>query len=286
MQTLLEVLKKTTDYFDRNGVDNPRLNAEQLFAHVLGCKRLDLYLQFERPLEAELLDRLRPLVARRARREPLQYILGEWTFGDLTLATDSRALIPRPETEELVGATVELLGAGTPKRILDLGTGSGAIALALAAKYPDAEVVGVDASATALELAAANARRTGLEERVQLAQSDWLSAVDEQFDLIISNPPYLTEAEWTEAEPEVRDYEPKDALVAPDEGMAALKEIIQQAATRYLARATHSLLALETGIAQHQALRAWGQECGFNGCQSRQDLSMRDRFLFFRFDEF
>lgn len=277
MFTVLEIIKKTTDFLAGKGVESPRLNAELLIGHALERKRMQLYLEFERPLSEPELERIRPLVRRRAQREPLQYIVGETEFGGLRLAVDRRALIPRPETELLVEHVCRLRGAGAPGRILDLGTGSGAIALALAAAFPAAVVVAVDRSRDALALARENATRTGLADRVSWLESDWFAAVPvEPYDVIVANPPYLTAEETAEAEPEVREFEPRAALVAAGEGTADLARIIA-AAPAYLAAG--GLLALETGIAQHARLRELVAAAGLTGFESHRDLTERDRFV-------
>ncbi len=278
MLSLLEVIKKTADFFQGKGVESPRLNAELLIGHALGLKRMQLYLQFERLLtEAELVS-IRPLVRRRGQREPLQYILGTTDFSGLTLKVDRRALIPRPETEGLVEAVVERCKATPPRRILDLGTGTGAIALVLATAFPEAHVTALDASEDALALARENAEQLGLSTRVHGLLSPWYAGLGEDlpFDLIVSNPPYLTDQETAEAAPEVKDFEPVAALTSPDQGMADLKVIIRGAPARL---APGGLLALETGIAQHSTLLALlGQE-GFARTESLKDLSGRDRYV-------
>jgi release factor glutamine methyltransferase len=276
--TVLEIIKKTTDYLAKRGVESPRLNAELLIGHALGLKRMQLYLQFERPLAEPELSRLRPLVKRRGEREPLQYIMGSTEFCGLTLKVDRRALIPRPETELLV-EIARGLGAVPPARVLDLGTGSGAIALALAQYFPAAEVTAVDLSADALALARENAAATGLDGRVAWVQSDWFAALPagrEPFDLIVANPPYLTPAEVAEAEPEVRQHEPPGALSSGADGLEAIAIILREARGRLRAG---GWLALETGIAQHARILALAAEAGYARTESRPDLTGRDRFI-------
>ncbi|MBL9215066.1 MAG: peptide chain release factor N(5)-glutamine methyltransferase [Opitutaceae bacterium] len=278
MLTVLEIIKRTTDFLDKRGVESARLNAELMIGHTLGLKRMQLYLQFERPLTEAELERIRPLVKRRGNREPLQYILGETEFAGLKLKVDRRALIPRPETEYLV----ELLQRRRPgpvARLLDLGTGTGAIAFALAKAHPDAAVLAVDRSSAALALARENAAALGLAERVVLRESDWFSALaaGERFDLIVANPPYLSAEETRAAEPEVREHEPLEALSPGPDGAAALARIIREA-PGFLA--PDGLLACETGIAQHQSLRPLAEAAGFRLIDSVQDLTGRERYLF------
>ncbi|HEY0967732.1 MAG TPA: peptide chain release factor N(5)-glutamine methyltransferase [Opitutaceae bacterium] len=280
MITLLDVIQKSADFLGGKGVEGARLNAEHLVGHALGLKRMQLYLQFERVLTEPELEKIRPLVRRRSQREPLQYIIGETEFDGLKLKVDRRALIPRPETEYLVELIVARL-ATPPASILDLGTGTGALALALAARYPEAAVTAVDSSAEALALAAENALATGLASRVTLLQSDWFQALSakQKFDLIVSNPPYLTADETAETAPEVRDFEPHSALTARDEGLSDLR-VILAAAPAWLNAG--GALALETGIAQHAALQAIAAEAGWATVESIKDLTGRDRYLWLR----
>ena len=277
MLTVLEIIKRTTEFFEKRGVESSRLNAELLIGHALGLKRMQLYLQFERPLSEADLEKIRPLMKRRGNREPLQYILGEAEFGGLKLKVDRRALIPRPETEYLI----ELLTARmavAPATILDLGTGSGAIALALAKTYPEAAVTAVDKSAEALSLAQENAEAAGLGQRLRLLESDWFSALasGEQFQLIVANPPYLSDEETDAATPEVKGFEPRMALSSGENSAADLERIIVQAHSRLL---PGGMLACETGIAQHRALLELTVKTGYARAESLKDLTGRDRFL-------
>ena len=276
MQTLLEVLDLTARFFAGKNLENARLNAELIFAHVLDCKRMDLYVQFERPMPDALLRRLRPLVRRRSQREPLQYVLGEVDFVDLTLQIDDRALIPRPETEELVEKITAALASPPPGAILDLGTGCGCIALTLARRYPRAAVVAVDRDVATLSLARENAVRCGLKGRVEFRASDWFAGVSGRFDLIVSNPPYLSSKEWENTAPEVHGFEPRDALVADGGGLGDLEAIITDAPGHL---AEGGLLALETGSWQHPVLTDHLHRCGFSRVISLPDVRGRDRFL-------
>jgi release factor glutamine methyltransferase len=262
MFTVLDIIKKTTEFFAGKGIESPRLNAELLIGHALGRKRMQLYLEFERLLTEPELEKIRPLIRRRALHEPVQYIVGETEFHGLKLKVDRRALIPRPETEQLVEHVTMTCAASAPGRILDLGTGSGAIALALARAFPQAVVVAVDRSADALALASENAAGTGLAERISFLASNWFDAVPaDTFDVIVSNPPYLTAEETAQTSSEVRGFEPLEALTAADDGLADLSSIIAQA-PRHLR--SGGLLALETGIAQRERLLAQTESAGFS----------------------
>lgn len=278
MITVLEVIKRTTEFLAGKGVEGARLNAEHLIGHGLGLKRMQLYLQFERPLTELELEAIRPLVRRRGLHEPLQYILGEVEFSGLKLKVDRRALIPRPETEYLLELVVQRLTA-PPATILDLGTGSGAIALALAKQYASSQVLAVDNSAGALALAAENAQAAGLSERVEFLPSDWFASINRErrFDLIVANPPYLSEQEVAEARPEVKNFEPVNALTPGGDGQSALKKIIAEAPA-YLTPG--GWLAMETGIAQHATLRALADRAGYVRSESLPDLTGRDRYVF------
>ena len=278
MLTIREIKQKTEAFFKTKGVPNPKLDTDILIAHSLGLKRMELYLDLDRPLTEVQLDALRPLVKRRAGREPLQYIIGTVEFMGLELKVDSRALIPRHETEELVELLRERVGESPPGRILDLGTGSGALALALATEYPEAEVVAVDFSGEALSLAQENAEKLGLSERVTFYEGSWFEPLpaDAKFDWIISNPPYLTETEMTTAEPEVVGHEPKSALVSGVDGLDDIRVIFAQVAAYLNPR---GLLALETGIAQRDALNTLSSATGLRG-ESVEDLSECPRFYF------
>lgn len=210
--TLGEVLKASDEFLARKGVDSPRLDAELLLSHALGLTRIELYTQHDRPLSEAERAKARELVERRGRREPLAYILGEWGFRRLTLKTDARVLVPRPETEIVVERALLLIEGIAAPRVVDVGTGSGAIALAIAQERPDSHVTAVDVSPEALSLAGENAERLGLS--VELVQTSLLEGIAGPFDLVVSNPPYVEAEEIDALQPEVRDWEPRLALVS------------------------------------------------------------------------
>jgi release factor glutamine methyltransferase len=277
MLTVLEIIKRSTEFLGKHGVESARLNAELLVGHALGLKRMQLYLQFERPLAEAELAKIRPLIKRRSDREPLQYIVGTTEFAGVTLKVDRRALIPRPETE-LVVEFARALAMPPPETILDLGTGSGALALALAKQFPTARVTALDQSAEALVLARENATALGLAERVEFIESDWFSALpaNHRFALIVANPPYLSDAEVAETAPEVRGFEPRGALTSGAVGTEDLATIIRGARDRLR---PGGWLICETGIAQHATLLGWLRDAGFEAVESRKDLTGRDRFV-------
>jgi release factor glutamine methyltransferase len=230
--TVAEALRLAEDRLAEAGVDTPRVDAEWLVAHALGVSRTDVYALGE----GQVPDTFQVLLGRRCRREPLAYVLGEWGFRRLTLKTDARALVPRPETELVVGRCLALLRDEREPRVLDVGTGTGAIALAIADEHPDACVTAVDSSPAALELARENAQRLGLE--VELRDGTFEVAA-EGWDLVVSNPPYVLPDEWDTLQPEIRDWEPREALV----GVGLHEQIARLARARFLVLETHECQA-------------------------------------------
>jgi release factor glutamine methyltransferase len=279
MLTIKEILLRTTAFFQEKGIESPRLNAEVLIANGLGLKsRLEIYLQHDRPLEERELERVRPLIKRRSSGVPLQYIEGKANFFGFDFIVDEKVLIPRPETEELVEFLERFYRNNPPVRILDLGTGSGILALTLARLFEQSSVAAVDISAQALDIAKKNAVAQGLLGRLSFIESNWYTKVDGEFDLIVSNPPYLTEKEFDEASVEVRMHEPREALVSPGiYGEDCLFKVLEGAFSRL---ATGGIVAMETGIHQHPVLGKKAQELGFPEFWSEKDLSGRDRFFF------
>jgi release factor glutamine methyltransferase len=265
--TVRDVLRAATEYLERKGVDSPRVDAELLLAHALGLSRIQLYTEHDRPLTEAERAAARTLVERRGRREPLAYVLGEWGFRRLTLATDARALVPRPETEVVVDRCLALLDGVEAPRIVDVGTGTGAIALALAQERPDARVWATDSSPDALALARENAVRLGLA--VELREGDLLAGLDGPFDLVVSNPPYVLAAELDELQPELL-AEPRGALV--DEGQ-----------TEALARAARDVLdgwlVLEVHERRAPEVAALTQTLGYDVARISADLAGRERVV-------
>lgn len=266
-----QVLRLSTEHLAAKGSETPRLDAERLLAKATGLERIELYMAFDRPLTPTELDAARDLVARRARREPLQYVLGEWGFRRLTLTVDRRALIPRPETEILVERALALVAGLERPRVLDVGTGSGAIALAIADEHPGAVVSGVDSSPEALALAAENVARTGLT--VELGGHDLFAGLPAgPWDLIVSNPPYVDASDLPYLQPEVRDWEPRVALSAD----GAVEAVARGAVA---ALAPGGALALEVGAGQTGSTAALLEELGFVDVSVTPDLSGIDRVV-------
>ena len=280
---MLGLILWSASYLAERGVEHGRLDAEHLLAHALGATRLQLYLQYDRPLEETELAAFKPLLLRRAKREPLQYVTGRAAFRELDLVVDPRVLIPRPETEVLVEAVLEWARLGVrgsspgPAYLdaMDLGTGSGCIALSLLAEGPFRRVVATDASEEALAVAVANSCRAGSAERLETRLGPlWEPlAAGERFDVVVSNPPYVAEAEAAQLEPEVRDWEPATALFAGSQGLDVLDAIVAGAGQRLK---PGGLLALEVGLGQTAVvadrLRGAG---GFGEARIRRDLTGR-----------
>ena len=277
--TVLDVLQSTTAYFKKREIESPRLNAEHLLAHTLQCKRIELYLEFSRPLVETELAPLRELVRRRGQGEPLQHLLGTVEFAGRVFLCDKRALIPRPETEELVEKVVEVLADRSPSTILDVGTGSGVIALSLAAKFPEAEVHAIDVSDDALALARENAARHELLGRISFSKGHLLSSVQGRFDLIVANLPYVSNGDRGSLSAEVlRD--PAAAVFGGPRGDELVRELIE-AAPNYLAPG--GMLALEVGIDQAEGLVLFLNEKNYHDIQAIKDYSGVMRFLFGRY---
>ena len=257
--TVLEVIRRSTEFLAKKGVEPSRLQAELLLAHALNLPRMQLYLKFEQGLAPAELDCVRELVRRRAQREPLQLITGSTSFCGLELAVNRHTLIPRPETELLAEQGWTFLNTlpvlpGEPVTALDFGTGSGCLAIALAVKCPGARLCALDISEPALRVAGQNAERHGVSERVRFYQGDGFAALpaDARFDLIIGNPPYIPTAEIDRLEPEVRDYDPREALDGGADGLDFYRRLAAEAG-RWLKPA--GKLMLEFGDGQSEALR-------------------------------
>jgi release factor glutamine methyltransferase len=279
-KTVLEVLQATTAYFKKHNVENPRLNAEHLLTHVLGRKRIELYLEFERVLTESELAPLRELVKRRVEGEPLQHLLGTVEFCGHVFLCDKRAMVPRPETEQLV----ELLISNfkfqiSNSRMVDVGTGSGVIALSLAANFPDTEILAVDISDDALALAQENAAKLNLAGRVRFLKRNLLENVEGTFDLIVANLPYISTQDRHTLSREVLN-DPAVAVFASARGDELIRELIAQAPSRLR---PGGMLAVEIGIGQSDPLFSALAEKNYRDIYSKTDYSGVTRFLFARY---
>jgi release factor glutamine methyltransferase len=258
--TAAEALRLAEHQLAEAGVDTPRVDAEWLVAHALGVSRTDVYAR----ADEQVPDTFQVLLGRRRRREPLAYVLGEWGFRRLTLKTDARALVPRPETEVVVERCLALLKDEHEPWVLDVGTGTGAIALAIADEHPGARVTAVDSSPAALELARENARRLGLE--LELREGTFEIAA-EGWDLVVSNPPYVLPEEWGSLQPEIREWEPREALV----GVGLHEQIARLARTR--------LLVLEVGECQAQDVAETLRSLNYTDVAVTPDLAGKPRVV-------
>ena len=298
---ILDVINKTAPYFEKHGVESPRLTIELLLAHLLNKKRLDLYLEFERELDEPTLEKLRAMVKRRVAGEPLQYITGEAEFCGLRFSVDSRVLIPRPETELLVEVVLARLKSEVKRQktdvtaepvkssscfiphpssliLLDVGTGSGCIAVTLAKRLPGAEIIAIDASAEALEVARSNAKRHEVEKNARFLQGDLLGNLSDSLpvDAVVSNPPYIAKGELATLPKEVRDFEPVRALTAGEDGLEVIRRLVMDA-RRVLTPS--GFVALEIGAGQRAAVEALFVKAGFTIEKIVKDLQGHERVI-------
>lgn len=276
--TIRRVLTWTTQHFDKQTIDSPRLTAELLLAHSLGVERVKLYMELDRPLVSHELAHYRGLVTRRLGGEPTQYVLGYKDFYNRRFTVDSRVLIPRPETELLVAEVLKLLVPQNPSRVLDLCTGSGCIAITLAAQAPQASVWAVDLSPEACAVAKHNAEAHQVDGRVTVMQGDLFAPVpaDARFDVIVSNPPYIASTAMPTLQREVRK-EPALALDGGPHGLDVLTRIINDALDRLKPGGT---LALEIGDDQGEAASGLLTRAGYHEVRVEKDLARLDRLAF------
>lgn len=278
MLTVLEAVKLSADYLQKKGIESPRLNAELLLAHLLNCKRLDLYLLFDRPLKENEIILYRELLKKRGSFVPLQYIIGNVEFYGLEFSVDSSVLIPRPETELLVDTIIEE-NKNTNLKILDIGTGSGIIAIALAKSLEQPELFAIDISEAALANAKKNAIKNDVTDRIKFLQLDVrsdLSLIKESFDIIVSNPPYISKDEFPKLQTELRVFEPAIALTDYADGLSFFK-IISEKAIRLLKN--NGKLYFEIGKDQSDSVKKILQENGFANVQIKKDYQEIDRVI-------
>ena len=302
--TIQKLLNWITDYFTDKGIDAPRLSAELLLSHVLSLKRIELYTQFDTPVEQQQLRRLHALTKRAGQNEPVAHLTGKTEFYSLELNITPDCLIPRPETELLVERAIEFLrrrvaerpvmqsalqegqacdASGAPTQfVCDLCTGSGCIAVAIAANFGQARIIATDICDSALEVAAANAEKHRLKNRITLLQGDLFDPLIRQpdtpeFDLIVCNPPYVSAPEFEALDKNVKDYEPKIALLAGADGLDIYRPIIEKA-DRFLK--SDGALMLEIGCAQGPAVKDLIEQTGaFAEIRIEKDINSNDRIL-------
>lgn len=274
--TIERILKATQDYFAQKDIDSPRLDAELLLAEVLKVSRVYLYTHYDRPLAGPERDAYRALVKRRGGHEPVAYILGRREFYGRAFAVSRDVLVPRPETEHLVDAALAFAKERAEVTVLDVGTGSGIIAVTLALELPAARVTAVDLSAAALAVARQNAQTLGAS--VRLVEADLLSGFSEseRFDLIVSNPPYVAQREAKELDADVRDFEPHLALFGGEDGLAVIRRLLEQAKAHL---APGGLLAFEIGAGQLATVRELCGAAGYVDVQSHADLQGHPRVV-------
>jgi release factor glutamine methyltransferase len=278
--TVLEAIQKSADFLGKKNVGSPRLQVELLLAHLLKMPRMKLYLNFERVLTASEMDALREFVKRRGQREPLQHIVGSTSFCGYEIAVNCHALVPRPETELLAELGWQFLATRHSPLVtaLDFGTGTGCIAIALAAKCPNAKIVATDISAAALTLAKENTARNNVAERIEFLQCDGFEALssNSQFDLIISNPPYIPSAEIATLQPEVRDFDSRDALDGGADGLDFYRRISVE--TKPFLKPDGKIM-LEFGDGQADAIKKIFENEKWIVEAVKEDYSQRARIL-------
>lgn len=278
MLTVLDSIKLSTEYLEKKGVESPRINAELLLAHILNCKRLDLYLAFERPLSEEEVSLYRSFLKRRGEFEPLQYILGSVEFYGLPFNVNSSVLIPRPETEMLVEEIINHYKETNELNILDVGTGSGNIAVTLAHNLPNSRITATDISKEALKIAEKNSVMNRTENQVNFVLSDILSdeLIGNNFDLIVSNPPYVSIKDYEELRPELKVYEPRKALTDDSDGLIYYRAITSRA---HRLLKSKGRLFYEIGKGQAEEVKNILEESKFTLIQIRNDYLNIERVI-------
>lgn len=275
-----EILDYSEDYLKSKGIESPRVEAEWLLSHALGNRRIDLYLQFDRPLSPSESVHFKSLLKQRLDHKPLQYITGEAEFMGLSLIVNENVLIPRPETEQLVEKAIELLqNDGTdPPRVLDVGTGSGNIAIAIAKYLPLVSVTAIDVSVEAINLARENAEKNGVNERVKFLVFDLTSDgfPEEKYDMVISNPPYISMSEMSNLQDEVTNWEPESALTDYSDGVRLIEKIINLAA-KSIQKGGHILIEIG-GNEQKEIVRKLLLSVGFSNVEVEADYNAHARF--------
>lgn len=282
-QTIQQVLRKAIELLRSREISEPRLSAELLFAHALGCKRIDLYLKFDKPVDERELEIYRSYIRRRLQHEPVQYIIGETEFYGLSLAVDRSVLIPRPETEILVEKVLEIVKKKTEDtQALDIGTGSGNIPIAIAYHCSTVRFTTIEASERAIAIARKNIERHRLQERIHCIHHDIFSegAIEQQrYDLIVSNPPYITLDEMAELQPEVREYEPAFAATDGDNGLRFYERIAE---LHPALLKEDGIVVVEIGYGQCEEVKKIFTASGLTNIIVHKDYSRIDRVIIAR----
>ncbi|NMB01085.1 MAG: peptide chain release factor N(5)-glutamine methyltransferase [Firmicutes bacterium] len=278
--TIGELINLSAGYLQEKGCSSPRLDAELLLGHVLGLDRVSLYLNFDKPLSTQEVDHYRRLIGQRGQRIPVAYITRKREFYSLPFQVSESVLIPRPETEFVVDKVLEVLESDQPAEILELGTGSGAISIALACQNPDFKITAVDISPAALQVAEANAKRLEVDNQITFLEGDLFNPVSGKFAVICSNPPYIKQGELKQLPPEV-GVEPSIALDGGPDGLDFYRRILDQAAS-FLEQP--GFVVLEIGWDQGQSVRALGEKAGFTWLETVVDYAGKDRVVVFKWN--
>lgn len=279
MLTVLESIKLTTEYFESKGIESPRINAELLLAHILNCKRLDLYLMFDRPLKKEEIELYREYLGRRGKNEPLQYIVGSVEFYGLEFKVNKNVLIPRPETEILVETIIENTDKNVHAEILDIGAGSGNIAVVLAKYLMNSHIVSIDRSSEAIDTAKNNAEINSVSDRISFEQKNVLNGYfefPEKFDIIVSNPPYISSEQYSGLRPELVLYEPKIALTDDADGLTFYRAIAD--GTRNIIK-EGGRIYFEVGEGQAREVQLILENNGFKNIRTVKDYLNIERVI-------
>lgn len=270
--TVIDILKWTINFFEKKGIENPRFETEYILSHSLNLNRLDLYLKYDMPLSVAERDKIKKTILRRLNKEPLQYIFNRVNFFGYNLYVDENVLIPRPETEYLVDRIIN--ENRDINSILEIGTGSGAIAIALKKSFPQSNVIATDISDNVLSIAKQNAANN--EVKIDFIKSDIYENVTNNFDIIVSNPPYISAAEYETLDKEVKKYEPEIALKAPENGLYYYKSILNSA-KKYLKQG--GKVYFEIGYKQAEEIKEYALTKGFQKIEIDKDLNEYDRYM-------
>jgi len=279
MMTVIEAINLSTDYLAKKNIESPRINAEHLLAHILKCKRLNLYLSFDRPLKDDEVNNYRELLVRRSKAEPLQYIVGNVEFYGLEFDVNPAVLIPRPETELLVEKIIQNLKDENNLRILDVGTGSGNIAVALAKNIVNCEIIGIDISKEALKIAQTNAEKNGVSDKISFKKMDIFNTdnfTDGSFNILVSNPPYISIEEYPQLRPELIVYEPRVALTDNADGLQFYRSISEKAQSLLK---ENGKIYFEMGMGQASAIAKILEENSFRDIRIDKDYSNIERII-------